>query len=432
MGMAATRLKDTATLSEADRTWYEDAFLEHVYEPMLLYNHGSAQLGTGKIPKNRGTTVNWFRYHPLARKTAGRSEGKTTYTAQAFKAMTVEAQVEIWDSVATVSELMWYAGRDGGMTGATQVLGEQAGESVEQETVKLMAEGGCWPLPRNAYNATTGIMVASFYAENIAATKTGTTTTFIGTGLNVMFEGNMSNDVLIGAFGCVSKGRGYGHAFRVTSYDSDGGAATVPSILFTPAAPEALTSEVGCISYITLGLPNHNERQLDANDTMTTGFLLKAKTILQKNKAKRFADGTYHAMIDPDVKTQLMALDTTWINQMTQSRPEKGEKGYIGTWMGISFFETNIVARYPIVSNTANAISFTAGAMRTTFIMGRDSFGKVSIGNELNDPQLIFKGLDSGGVANPTESYATMAWKIIWKIKPLNANWCVAAFTYMA
>jgi hypothetical protein len=430
MGQAATLLK--TTLTEADKIFYESVFLEHFFDPTVLYNHGSAQLGES-IPMNAGSTVDWFRYHPLARKTAGRSEGKTTYTAQALKAMTVTAQVEIWDSVVTFSELLWYSGRDGGMTKGIEVLSEQGGESVEQETVKLMAESGCWPLPRNAYNATTGIMVASFYQENVAATLTGTTTTFKSTNLASLIEANLSNDVLIGGFGCVAKGRGYGSAFRITSYDSDGGGAGVPSFLFTPAAAEALTSEVGAITNITIAIPNHTGRPLDANDTINTGILLKAKEILQKNKAKRFPDGTYHAIIPPEVVTQLMTIDTTWVSQMTQVRVEKGEGGYVGTWAGISFYESNITARYPIVASTANAISFSTGEMRTTLIMGTNSFGKVTIGGSgLNDPKLIFKGLDTGGVANPTESFATMAWKIIWKIKPLNANWCVALFTYFA
>ena len=204
MGQAATLLK--TTLTEADMTWYVGTFLEHFHEMTALYDHGQAQDNV-VIDANRGTTATWFRYHPLAIVTSSTSEGKTSYTAKALAAMNVTAQVEIWQNVVSISELMWKAGRDGDMTAGARLVGQNAGESVERETVRLLAETGVWPLPRNAYNVTTGAMHASHYVEGIAATLTGSTTNFYSTNLLAFNDSHeTNNDQLRGNWFCVSRG----------------------------------------------------------------------------------------------------------------------------------------------------------------------------------------------------------------------------------
>ncbi|MBD3276865.1 MAG: hypothetical protein GF388_01050, partial [Candidatus Aegiribacteria sp.] len=102
MSVAKTLL--LTNITEADMTYYVGEFLDHYHEQTALYNHGQAQDNVS-IDANRGTTANWFRYHPLALVTSATSEGKTSYTAKQLAALNVTAQVSIWSNIVEVSEL---------------------------------------------------------------------------------------------------------------------------------------------------------------------------------------------------------------------------------------------------------------------------------------------------------------------------------------
>ena len=80
---------------------------------------------------------------------------------------------------------------------------------------------------------------------------------------------------------------------------------------------------------------------LTADDVLTLNDIKKAVRTLKKNKAKKFADGYYHAKVGPETAFDLMA-DPLFIDVSKYQDKRNIEKGEIGIWHGVKFYETNM------------------------------------------------------------------------------------------
>ena len=76
-------------------------------------------------------------------------------------------------------------------------------------------------------------------------------------------------------------------------------------------------------------------------DILAAAHIKRAVRTLEKNKAKRFADGYYHAIIDPETKYDLTA-DSLWVDVAKYQNGEKIEKYELGKMLGVKFFETTM------------------------------------------------------------------------------------------
>lgn len=74
-------------------------------------------------------------------------------------------------------------------------------------------------------------------------------------------------------------------------------------------------------------------------DVLTYNELKKAVTSLKKRNVKKFADGFYHAIVDPETVFDLTA-DQKWIDVATYQDKRKIETGELGCMAGVKFFES--------------------------------------------------------------------------------------------
>lgn len=88
------------------------------------------------------------------------------------------------------------------------------------------------------------------------------------------------------------------------------------------------------------GATNSSRSDIVANtDVLTYTHLKKAVRTLEKNGAKRFADGFYHAVVGPETKYDLTEM-SQWVDVAKYQDKSKIEKYELGCIAGIKFFET--------------------------------------------------------------------------------------------
>lgn len=89
---------------------------------------------------------------------------------------------------------------------------------------------------------------------------------------------------------------------------------------------------------------------LGADDVLTFNDVKKAVRTLKKNKAKKFADGFYHAKVGPETAFDLMA-DPLFVDISKYQDKSNIEAGEIGVMHGVKFFETNMPMTFATEAN---------------------------------------------------------------------------------
>jgi N4-gp56 family major capsid protein len=166
-----------------------------------------------------------------------------------------------------------------------------------------------------------------------------------------------------------------------------------------------------------------------STDTLSVSSLRKAVSTLKKNKAPKWENGNYRAVIDVDGIYSLQG-DTAagnWINiglYNSDKNAEMLKSGVIGTLYGVDIVETN-------QSFSASGVSDTqTGAARSNFIGGKGAVAEIKIGGQ-GDARIIYEPASSGGVANPLHMYSTIGWKVdAYAAKVLNADWIINMHAY--
>lgn len=79
--------------------------------------------------------------------------------------------------------------------------------------------------------------------------------------------------------------------------------------------------------------------ELEATHVLSSTEIRKAVRLLEKNRAKRFPDGYYHAIIGPDTKYDLQS-DAAWLDPGKYQDKSSIQTGEIGVLYGVKFFES--------------------------------------------------------------------------------------------
>jgi N4-gp56 family major capsid protein len=161
-----------------------------------------------------------------------------------------------------------------------------------------------------------------------------------------------------------------------------------------------------------------------STDTMSVSSLRYAVGTLKKNKAPKWDNGNYRAVIDVDGIMQLQG-DTAagnWINIGLYNSKENADmlkKGVIGSLYGVDIVETN-------QAFTASAADGSNGiSARSAFIAGKGAVAEVKIAGA-GEARIIVKKPSANDTSNPLDMYSTIGWKVdAYAAKVLNANWVV-------
>lgn len=91
---------------------------------------------------------------------------------------------------------------------------------------------------------------------------------------------------------------------------------------------------------VMYGGSNTSRSTISSSDKLTYQLVQKAVRTLEKNKAKRFGDGFYHAIVGPETKYDLMN-DQYFVDISKYQNSGNMERNEIGKMFGVKFFETN-------------------------------------------------------------------------------------------
>lgn len=437
--MATASATITTGLTAAQKVYYVEQFLARYSAIAIAQKFGQSV----PIDPNNSTTANWFRYHQASLVTAAATvEGDTAaLTYSALTGMSITSTIATWNGQFEFSTLQYKTSRDPLLKGGTEVMADQAAESIDWNTLYVIAESGITCLPVNGVSASTGAVITTQIAEDATlVSASASTTVLVVSSSNGFTISNASTSALVGGWVTFTRGAGYGHASRISASTSGGAGPIQPTITIQDAAPQTpstatqTTSPVGPPTHIFVSSPFNSSDIMVSSDILTTGALRKTEEILFKNKARKFADGYYAAVIRPEVYTTLLS-DSVWQTAMQYQDKGALENNEIGKWSQIKFFRSTTPSNYAVASATLASFSLAPGGdnvagtgrLHLTYVFGQDAFGTVKLAGS-GFPEI---NMEMG----PTKSdvndlYGRMGWKVYWAVKALNANFCVGIVSY--
>lgn len=123
-------------LSDAMKTFYSDYLIDNA-EPELVHDQWAQ---THDIPKNGGKTIEFRRYSPLAKALTPLSEGVTP-DGNSLSVSVITATIEQFGDYIKVSDILQLSAIDNQLMMATELLGSQAGRTLDTITREVLAGG---------------------------------------------------------------------------------------------------------------------------------------------------------------------------------------------------------------------------------------------------------------------------------------------------
>lgn len=378
------------------------------------------------IPLNSGKTIDFFRYHPYELVTSSGTEG-TVGTEVATLAMNFTATIAVWKNYTKVSEFLQLTSRDRNLENIVDLMAQNAAESLEWQAQSEIAKYGAMYIRGDCNNTYQFAFTAGGTVANSSTTTISSTIfdTYCAT-----------DDDLIGCVFTFTRGFNYGQARIVSDFTATAGVLTWETAL--PETPRQAGMDTGdkTVRGWFCDFRDNSIWSL-APGSLKQGFQLRAVTkaveLLESANAPKFADGTYHGVIDPICKRQLLS-DSSVLTYMQTSRPAKLEKNQIGEIAGVNFYLTTMPMRLEDEHGTsvtlANGtfINKNAGKYYVTWIFGQNAFGVVELSGRRK--KIIVKTPGPNSISVPTDEYSTVGWKAYWICKALNATYAVGIITY--
>lgn len=147
-----------------------------------------------------------------------------------------------------------------------------------------------------------------------------------------------------------------------------------------------------------------SRKTLDKTCTLTPATVRRAAGLLKRMNAKKI-DGSYVAIIHPDVATDIMGTEE-WIDAQKHVNPEKIYNGEIGSLYGVRFVESTEAI---IWNDAENDDTPTGLAVYGCIFLGADAYGVVDING--GGLEHIVKQKGSAGTADPLNQRSTIGWK---------------------
>lgn len=325
----------------------------------------------GRIPQNKGDTVEWHKKMKLARATTALAED-TDIVPKKLYMTSVTKQAEEWADAVRVTRRVWLTAKHlGDWNQMTDSLATVLSEMFDYETMSLLAGNG---YRMRADNDTT-------YQVDVTATSDGATTTTISTSLT------QADDFWNGGYITCTNPETTTYADRANYCetrlisDFDNGTTTA-----THAAFDILTKS-GATFHLCVGTG------IVATDVLDTASFSLATRQLKRNKGIRFNDalitkglmghketsnlppgaggpGYWVCIIDQDHEYDFMK-DTTWVDTAKNVKTDWLVNGEISKWMGTKVFGMTQPWRED-VDGTENESS---GIVHPVHFLASDAYG---------------------------------------------------------
>ncbi len=152
-----------------------------------------------------------------------------------------------------------------------------------------------------------------------------------------------------------------------------------------------------------------------ATDTMSVVEMRKATKTLKQNRAPKFSDGWYKAVLSTQAVYDLQGDSNqgNFVAVNTYKNPDMIKKGEIGRIGGAIVHETN---NDKSESSTRTVYS--------NFVGGRECLRMIDVNGQ--GASIYYKKPGESDTSNPLNMYATLGWKIpAFVVKTLNSNWLI-------
>lgn len=129
-------VKNEKTLSNDMRTYYKDYLCDNANENLVHDQFGQKH----PIPKGNGKTIEFRKYSPLPKATKPLAEGVTP-DGQELKVSTVTSTVSQYGGWVGIPDMLELTTIDTNMVQATEILGDQAGRTLDTVTREVLNGG---------------------------------------------------------------------------------------------------------------------------------------------------------------------------------------------------------------------------------------------------------------------------------------------------
>ena len=407
----------TKSSIDGNNIFYDKKFLETVKNDLVLLGYAQQR----PLPEGNGKVIQFFRWLNIAASTSSAllTEGVNP-NATVLAGQDLQATILEYGAFAQLTSLLKSSHIDRNVSGASELFGEHAATILDLLTHYQIASNGAFPLA----------------ADDAAASKfsnivdSATATTLVDAELNANTNFGDANDDLNQSVIIITSGTGYGQARIVTDFVTSGGTCTIsPAWDVIPAAGDLYT----------VVTPD----EMASGDDLSYSNVKRARTILAKNKARKFPGGSYIGIVSPDAASGLMD-DADWKIVQEYRTDQTGIfKAEIGSLAGVRFIEETNPFTFPIeargTSGTAggpgaNGANYSSTAAITGIpILGRDAFGATTFRRSAKDvprPSIIVKTPGEHDTSNPLDRYGTVGWAVPFVVKALNPMHAVQIFIY--
>jgi len=369
---------------------------------------------TKTVPLHAGKTAQFTRLMTLAKVTSAATEGAAA-TPVAPVAQDFTVTIAEWENAISVSSLLDDTFINPLLTSYAEILGINAGESMETELQKTMAGTSTTD---DAANMLALVYDASQVGTNNksgTATATGTTTSLTDTNRTEAYDFWKGGWITF----TNPAEQNYGLSRKCLAFD-----ATDDIIYWTTAVKVATTTS----TTYRIGSPGATSSLTAGTDVMCADALRRCRTLLHKNKALPLSGGFYAGTVDPDNEYHLTGESTAvsgFIDVMKYADSGVLLTGELGRLGGVRM----VLETTPYEASSTSSYDYSAGgALVLNFVLGRDCLGRCGLSGQ-SDTQVITKRPGPQTTSDPTNKFCTMAWKTTFARLGLNSCWGVGLLT---
>jgi len=381
-----------ATLSNDMRTYYKDYLCDNANENLVHDQFGQKH----PIPKGNGKTIEFRKYSPLPKATKPLAEGITP-DGQELKVSTVSSTVAQYGGWVGIPDMLELTTIDTNMVQATEILGDQAGRTLDTVT-------------REVLNGGTNVMYAPIVKDGV--------TTNVSARSSLTADSKLSVDIILRAAAKLKNnlaktinGSYVGIIHPFVAYDLMRSEEWMDAHKYS--APENLFNgeggKIGNVRFV-----ESNEAKIFRGEDLTA----EARSLTVKASASAATQISVNEKISDDDAEKLVGRGII----------VSGEFREVVSATAANAGSATITVDTP-VTVTAGAVVYPGEggqdgiSVYSTLILGANAYGVTELEN--GGLEHIVKQLGSAGTADPLNQRASAGWKATKTAERLVENYMI-------
>lgn len=371
-------LNNETTLSNDMRTYYKDYLCDNANENLVHDQFGQKH----PIPKGNGKTIEFRKYSPLPKATKPLSEGVTP-DGQELKVSTVSSTVAQYGGWVGIPDMLELTTIDTNMVQATEILGDQAGRTLDTVT-------------REVLNGGTNVMYAPIVKDGVQ--------TNVNARSSLTGDAKLSVDLILRAAAKLKNnlakpinGSYVGIIHPFVAYDLMRSEEWMDAHKY--ASPENLfNGEVGKIGNVRF--VESNEAKIFRGEDLTSA----ARNLTVKTTVSNGTEVAVSEEITEDEKEKLVGRNVIIAGEMREIVSAKsGTAGICSITLDTAVTASTNDKIYPGEGGQEGI------SVYSTLILGANAYGVTELEN--GGLEHIVKQLGSAGTADPLNQRASAGWK---------------------